>query len=248
MKRTSLCILILSLLSLTSKVAAIEGVYEVIIRKQEQKKASRWTLADWLLTKQKMALMDQWLALNSSTSWFEFLLEGNGNKLTADNTPEARLPYESQAYRYQGALYIKAFGLQGGKDKVSGFQDSSFFQANLILLGSSAQSTHIQLHYGLRNLNLNEGEISPNYWGASTTLYLLPFLGALYDYRKYTKDSAGALSLSEGSRQEVGGFVDIWFLRLKATYFKERLKLNSVTNGAYDQQISGWWGGAQLFF
>ncbi len=240
--------ILLSFILITPHASAIEGVYEVIIRKQQEKKASRWTLADWLMTKQKMALMDQWLALNSSSTWFEFLLEGSGNKLTADNTPESRLPYEAQAYRYQAAMYIKAFGLQGGKDKVSGFQDSSFYQANLILLGSSAQSTNIQLHYGLRNLNLVEGKVSPSYWGASATLYLLPFLGALYDHRKYGDDSEGTLSLREGSRQEVGGFIDVWFLRLKGTYFKERLKLNTTASGDYDQQVSGWWAGAQLFF
>lgn len=51
--------LIFLVFSFSSNLFAIEGVYEVIIKKQQEKEASRWTLADWLLTKQKMALMDQ---------------------------------------------------------------------------------------------------------------------------------------------------------------------------------------------
>lgn len=246
-KGTHLTILV-AFFFLAGKSLAIEGVYEVIIRKQEEKKASRWTLADWLLTKQKMALMDQWLALNSSTTWFEFFLEGSGNKLEADESDQARLPYEAQAYRYQAALYFRAFGLQGGRDKVSGFRDSSFYQANLILLGSSAQSTNIQVHYGVTNMELASGKVSPTYWGASSTLYLLPFLGGSYEYHKYSDDQDGVLTFKEGSRQEVGGFLDVWFLRLKGTYFKERLNLNTTARGDFDQRSSGWWMGAQLFF
>lgn len=239
-------------LNFLSEANAIEGVYEVIIRKQQEKQASRWTLADWLLTKQKMALMDQWLALNSSTTWFEFFLEGSGKELTGDEVGDGRDPYDGQAYRYQAALYFRAFGLQGGQDKFSGFSESTFYQANLILLGSSAQSTNIQLHYGIKNTTILStspaSELSPTYWGASSTLYILPFLGGLYEYRKYGDDSSGSLTLKGGSRQEVGGFIDVWFLRLKGTYFKERLQLNNTARGDFDQHISGWWAGAQLFF
>ncbi len=55
---------------------AFEGVYTVIIQKQQAKASSRWTLGDWLATKKKMALMDQWLALHSSTQIFELYLGG----------------------------------------------------------------------------------------------------------------------------------------------------------------------------
>jgi hypothetical protein len=50
---------------------AQEGTYEVIIRKQEAKKSSRWTLASWLLLKENMRLQDQWLAMNSSSTILE---------------------------------------------------------------------------------------------------------------------------------------------------------------------------------
>ena len=240
-------IIILFVSLLSPKVEAIEGVYEVIIRKQEEKKASRWTLADWLLTKQKMALMDQWLALNSSSTWFEFFLESSGTELEGERSNIAQA-FNKHAYRHQGAMYIRAFGLQGGVDKFSSFQDSSFYQANLILLGSSAQSTNIQVHYGKRNVSVDGNDFGPTYWAVSSTLYLLPFLGGLYEYRNYGDDSEGNAAFLDGSRHEYGGFVDIWFFRLKGTYFKERANLRRSNNVTYDQRISGWWFGAQLFF
>lgn len=235
--------------SLTSTVCAqgIEGVYEVIVRKQEEKKAVRWTLADWLLTKQKMALMDQWLALHSSSTLFEFFLEGSGGMLDGRSSLES-MDKSKTSYRYQAAFYLRAIGIQGGVDKFSGFQDSSFYQGNLILLGSSAQSTNIQVHYGKRNLNTQYGEFGPTYWGVSGSLYLLPFLGGLYEYRNYSSDESAGNSFSDRKRQEYGAFLDIWFLRLRGTYFKERSTFNTTANGAFDQRISGWWFGGQLFF
>lgn len=240
-------LLICLLLASMSSINAIEGVYEVIIRKQQEKQASRWTLADWLMTKQKMALMDQWLALNSSSTWFEFFIESSGVELEGRSSQDS-LAYNKHAYRHQGAMYIRAFGLQGGVDKFSGFQDSSFYQANLILLGSSAQSTNIQVHFGKRDVSIDGIDFGPTYWGVSSTLYLFPFLGGLYEYRSYGDDTQGTAAFLEGSRQEYGGFLDLWFFRLKGTYFKERASLRSSSNINYDQRISGWWFGGQIFF
>lgn len=145
-------------------------------------------------------------------------------------------------------MYIRAFGLQGGVDKFSGLQDSSFYQANLILLGSSAQSTKIQVHYGKRDVSINGADFGPTYWAVSSTLYLLPFFGGLYEYRSYGDDTANGASFLDGSRQEYGAFLDSWFFRLRGTYFKERANLTSRAGLHYDQLASGWWFGAQIFF
>ncbi len=246
MKKTITLLLLISFLS-SLNARGIEGVYEVIVRKQEEKKASRWTLADWMFTKQKMSLMDQWLALHSSSTYFEFFLEGSGGMLDGRSSLESTNKSKT-SYRYQTALYLRAIGIQAGIDKFSGYQDSSFFQGNLILLGSSAQSTNIQFHYGKRNLTTKYGEFGPSYWGASGTLYLLPFFGGLYEYRNYSDDDSGSSRFNDGQRQEYGAFLDIWFLRIRGTYFKERANYTTTANATIDQTISGWWFGGQLFF
>ena len=58
-------------------LAQTPGVYKVIVEKQEEKKRSRWTLADWLLQKKNNRMMDLWLAKNSYSSPFEFYLDGS---------------------------------------------------------------------------------------------------------------------------------------------------------------------------
>lgn len=219
----------------------IEGVYQVIIKKQEEKRSNRWSLADWLATKQKIALMDQWLALHSSSSWFELVLEGMGGDL--DGYESTGVSSKTSASRYQISAYIRALGFQYGVEKFPGLMDSSLLQANLILLGTSAQSTNIQLHYGQRTQETSFGEFKPSYWGASASLYLLSFLGGTYEYRKFSSKG----DYHGGKRYEYGAFLDVFFLRLKATYFKERNGYTRSSIGDYGQSFSGWWFGAQLF-
>lgn len=235
---------ILFILLLTSSIQAngLEGVYEVLIKKQAEKESNRWSLASWLGTKKKIALMDQWLALHSSSSWFEMYLEGTQGDLDAFESTGNQVT--SKASRYQASAYVRALGVQYGMEKFPGFMDTKFLQANLILFGTSAQSTNIQLHYGQRTLETNFGEFKPNYWGASGTLYVLSFLGGIYEYKKFS-EKAGYLG---GDRLEYGGFVDILFFRIKGTFFKERTSFRRTDIGDYGQHLSGWWLGGQLFF
>src|SRR5690606_14405391 len=55
--------------------AHAEDVYEFVIRKQKQKESSRWTLEGWLAQRDRMRLMDLWLALHSPSP-YEFYLGG----------------------------------------------------------------------------------------------------------------------------------------------------------------------------
>ena len=88
----NLILSILFLLLPLQSFALAEGVYTVIVKKQEEKKSSRWSLADWLVTKKKIALMDQWLALNSSTTWFELGKVSKSHDVTYSADVLARLP------------------------------------------------------------------------------------------------------------------------------------------------------------
>ena len=49
------------------------AVLDFLNNKQAPKKTSRWTLADWMSTKRQMSLQDQWLAMNSSDNFYEFI-------------------------------------------------------------------------------------------------------------------------------------------------------------------------------
>jgi hypothetical protein len=223
----------------------IEGIYQVIVKKQQEKQGQRWTLLDWLGTKKKMALMDQWLALNSSSSsLFEFSLEASKGDL---DFGDALSVSEKSFERFSSSLYIKFLGLSIIKEKIGTELSSTSFQGSIILLGSSNQSTNIQAYYGVRNLTYLNQELSPNYWGARANLYILPFLGGFYDYRKYLSDSEGQYSFNSGDRHEFGGFLELWLLRLKVTLMRERLDFSGL-GIAGRPSWNGGLVGAELFF
>ncbi len=222
-----------------------KDIYKGMAKKQEEKNKVRWTLFGWLGTKKKMALMDQWLASNSSSSsLFEMSLEAHKGDLDFTNgTPINEKSFE----RYSGSLYMRFFGLSYNKERVGPDLSSSSLQANLLLLGSSNQSTNIQAFFGLRKLTYLTEEFSPKYWGAKSNLYILPFLGGFYDYRKYLSSSEGAFSLSGGDRHEFGAFVEVWLLRIKGTFIRERLDFSGPSI-AGRPNWKGAFLGAELFF
>lgn len=228
-----------------STVAQIEGVYTVIIKKQEEKQKSRWTLADWLTTKKTIALQDQWLALHSSENWFEFILDYAGGEVeeVADGT-ETRMDLN----QWGAALYVKFFGVEYNSGNYSKFYDSSDFRMNLLILGSSVQSTHIRAFYGKRDYSYeNYSSYKQNFWGAHFSLYLMSFLGVETEFTKYKKANAeNEFFTSEGERREFGAFIDIWMLRLYATKFRERM----IFRGSQLKKttVDGTLFGAKLFF
>lgn len=228
---------------------SLEGVYKVIVEKQQKKVQNRFSILEYLATKKKIALMDQWLALNSeSSSWFE--LEANyltGDLTEAYNT--ASTETENTYKRYEGSLFIKFLGFTAGKEEFSDLSESDFYQGNLLLLGNSIQGSNITLHGGQRSYSLDDlTEFKQNYYGGSLTLYLLNFIGVKGMVRKLAKEtSENTLAQIEGERFEYTGFLDLYLVRLQATYFKE------VSDLIVDESLStltnsGVIFGGSLFF
>lgn len=242
--------IILSLLSffIFSSAFAIEGVYTVIIEKQQEKISNRWTLSDWLLTKQKIALMDQWLALNSSSTTFEFYLEGSSSTLVSSRS-DSTLSSQRDIDKFGAGLYIKFFGLTFDKEKISSVSDSLSYQANIMLIGSSLQSTNITFFYGLRQLEHSEfSKFSQQYIGGSLTLYLAPFIGGTFDYRSFSdsKNDKSTYNMT-GQKIEQSVFLDLFALRLKASHYIQKQSFKS-SSSIIRTQDKGWLLGASLFF
>ncbi len=239
-------ILILSLILSPYSFAQIEGVYTVIIKKQEEKKKSRWTLADWLITKKTIALQDQWLALHSSSSWFELILDYGVGKL---DDGEGNALSKVDLNKWGAALYVKFLGLEYNSNQYSMKYDSSDYRLNLLFLGSSIQSTHIRGFYGKRDYSVESfGSYDQNFWGANLTLYLASFLGVEGQFTKYLNTSSKDLLFkSDGERTELTAFIDLWLLRVYATKFRERM-LYQNTTATTKSNLEGTVLGVKLFF
>ncbi|WP_372656157.1 hypothetical protein [Halobacteriovorax sp.] len=225
---------LLFLISLQS-FALAEGVYTVIVKKQEEKKSSRWSLADWLVTKKRIALMDQWLALNSSTTWFEYIFD-----YAAGDLDEYQ---ENELERFGASLYLKFLGLEYSRNNFSALENKSEYKLNLLLLGSSVQSTHIRGFYGKRK----DSTYSQDLYGGSLTLYIASFLGTELNYTKLKEaKSSDGLSTVEGERVEYGVFLELSFIRLYLNNFKERNSFKGA--GLSPRTDEGTILGTKLFF
>jgi hypothetical protein len=223
-------VFILSFILSFQAFALAEGVYTIIVQKQEEKKSSRWTLADWLVTKQKIALMDQWLALNSSENWFEFVFDyGQGDvdeKLLSTTTKE-----NIDVTRLGASMYIKFLGFEYEKLDYNRITAQDAFKINFLLLGSSVQSTHIRAFWGKRDYSYeNYSSYDQSFWGGSLSLYLASFLGGEFTYTMFSKTNSGNDTFKmHGHRAEYGGFIELWLFRFYANVFREKSYFRSST-------------------
>src|SRR6185295_348306 len=93
--------------------AQADEIYTFVVKKQEQKAKTRWSLSDWLETRDKMRLMDLWLALHSPSP-YEFYL--GGAYQMAETKPGGRY----NAYDLFFAAYASIFGIEVQRQANSG--------------------------------------------------------------------------------------------------------------------------------
>jgi len=242
-------LLILILLFVSLPAHSIEGVYTVIIKKQQEKKRTQWSLADWLGTKKKIALMDQWLALNSSKDMFEMAVGASmaNNYALEDGTGTMGLKRDLKLYDLSFSYSI--FGLWLLSDESSQFGNSRDARIFVRLLGSSGQSTGLNLFYAYRSTKIDGVDtFKQGYYGATFTLYLFSFLGLDASLEKYLKQQGETTSYQlEGERTAWGTFIDVGPVRLFGQYFNQSLKLNHATTPR-NLKRSGTLFGLKLFF
>lgn len=212
-------ILALFIVLLTSKALMAETVWEYVDKKMEQRKKARWSLSSWLLMKERFALQDQWLALNTKEEDypFEMFIDYAKGEWVTEDVREAN----DKSLFYSGRIYYSIFGL--GMARMDSFQTTierdQFL--SLRLIGSSHQSTHLIVNYGKRDHEHDSfGEFSMPFYQAELSLYLLPFLGVSGAHLKTQKTqndlNTNSLETIQNSWQV---FIDVSQLRL---FFESR--------------------------
>lgn len=188
--------------------ARAEDVYEIVVRKQEQKRQWRWNISEWLETRDKIRLMDLWLALHSPSP-YEFFVRGDyqtGNTAVASFT----------GMGFGGAAYASIFGLEGQYENTEGSRMHGIF--HLRVFGFQDQGTNITLEAGLRQ---QESARNP-FWGAHVAICMNRFFGMEGGVRRYYPSTPGPSGvLAGGNRYEGGIFVDFNFVRVYGTAFTE---------------------------
>jgi hypothetical protein len=211
--------IILIVLLLSSVTCLADDVFVVIMKKQQEKRARGFDLLGWMQTKKKIALMDQWLALNSSASSYEFFFDGDRSKYTLDQNSTSS---DHVLLRGNVGFYATIFGFEAEYEKSNEKYESKIGIVGLRLLGIADQSTNLVTYLGYRDMDLttmNENHTN-TFVGLRSNIYINSFLGINGNVRKYLTNTTEAIE-SDGLLTEYGAFIDLFFLRLTWTYFTE---------------------------
>jgi hypothetical protein len=197
------------------------------------RESKRFTLQEWLENKDRRALMDMWLSINTPTP-YEFVLGGalQSYKVESDSggstTSASKNTYFGEVSAY--ATFI-GLSLEHTNNYDEGFNDvTGIF--NLRVFGNTVQGSHLTLHYGLRTRTATNGSYRLNqpFPAVTLQLYLMKYFGIQGNYRAFspvTESFYGDTTMDELS---YGAFVEYGMLRLFGDVYQERQasKLNGV--------------------
>jgi hypothetical protein len=219
--------------------------------KNKAKSSSRWTLADWLAQKKKMALADQWLALHSSSNWFDLALSGQQTSFDVKTTDASGTATTTKdgGQIYEADMYLSIFNLNGEYEKRGDDMESYAGAVGLRLLGTSAQTTNLVVRYGLQETkNTRTKEHWDNqYAEAQIQLYVIEEFGLEGKYRYFFPDTNGQGHKLSGHKATAGAFAELGILRIYADYFQEPTEISS--NGSTSKQDrAGFQYGLKLYF
>jgi hypothetical protein len=228
-----------------------ETVWEYVDRKLEKKKFKRWSLSSWFYQQEKMALQDQWLAMNIEedhilTEFYIDYAKSTFDVDTADNLNEEKAGWTAEAGMYWGIL-----GFTGRQEAYEDIYTQKEAAINLRVIGSSQQSTNLTFTYGVRQLDGDNTEnFQQNFYGGDISLYLVSFFGFDGRFRYYNRElNEQETTELRSQRSQWGAFLDISFIRIFAYQFEENLKFkNMSTQAVSEQQIKGTATGIRLYF
>ncbi|MGE4231812.1 MAG: hypothetical protein AB7F43_00645 [Bacteriovoracia bacterium] len=211
---------------LISTICFADETFTFVVKKQEEKAKNRWSLSEWLDTRDRMRMMDLWLQFHSPSP-YEFYLGG-----------AAEFGQKKDQGTYSGGIgylagYASIVGLEVQKEQSAASFLTGIF--HLRIFGYHAQATNLTLQGGLRYRgDLSTGFRMP-FAGVSLTLYITKFFGIDGLYRNYflsNTDSSG--TRLKGTRYEAGAFIDFRFLRLYGNFFHEQeVASNELTQGNF---------------
>lgn len=201
--------------------------------------SSRWTLEEWLRQKERNRLMDQWLALNSSSA-YEFFVAGRYLSSVTESSATQFLKKNDQVLGAEIGAYASIVGLEARHER---FQESDIsateFEFHVRILGTSLQSTHLGLHYGLKVRNEGGDELKQQVPGVTLTVYLLKHFGLSGSYRMELPSESEAGHQREGFSAAGEAFIDFEQIRIfgRANTEQSQVRLRDGLIGDTRQEI-----------
>lgn len=197
------------------------------------REAKRFTLQSWLENKDRRALMDMWLTINTPSP-YEFIIGGSmfRYKLNSE-VAGASSTRDFNSSSAEVSAYAKFVGITAEymNNNEEGFNDiTGLF--NFRVFGNTVQGSHITLHYGLRTRSASNGSyrLNQQFPAATLQIYLMRYFGIQGNYRAYLPYSEAFYGDTKGDELNAGVFIEYGILRLFADWYQERQnsKLNNI--------------------
>ncbi len=237
--------------SLQSFAQFSEGTFELIVKKKEQKELNRWSLAEWLDTKQRFKLMDMWLALHTSDNTYEFFLGYQKNTFDRElnqGGPTVKEGFNEELISFDAFASIVGLNYKNftSTEGVTGWQGEFLLR----VLGTSNQNTNLTLSYGVKNrvdksvLNLQNYE--NNFYKISLTLYFIKHFGLLMSQTSLIEKTNSAAVKVSGSSTQYQLFIDYGIVRIFGGAYTEKQDYAGGTTSTIAR--TGTYAGLKLFF
>lgn len=231
-------------------VILITALFSALASAQE---SSRWTLTDYLSQKQKIRLMDRWLALNTAASKFEGILSGGtaSYDVTATDGSGVKVKTKENVTSAKLSIFYTIFGLEGEYEKSNKDWNAITGMGSLRLLGGAQQDTNLTVSYGVRKkeLTADPKETFQNQFAqGALTLYILPNIGIDGSYRHYFNNKSSASRGFTGSVVTGGLFFEIGLIRIFGQYVQEKSEIKPADGSAgIKEEKTGMNFGAKIF-
>lgn len=233
------CLSLLLAIALAAPPAAADDVITVIVKKEEKKRQTHWTLEEWLETRDRMRLMDLWLALHSGSP-YEYYVGGDYQWGNQGVTSQGYT-----AFHIYGAAYASIFGLQ--LERTMDPVDETLGLMDLRIFGYHQQSTNITLQGGIKATTPTGTSYRQAVAGVAMSIYMSRYIGVegLYRHSFDSTPNSSGFTVS-GNRWEGGAFIDFKALRVYGTYYNDAQTTNII--GAEPVTRSGVLIGGRLYF
>ncbi len=215
-------------------------------KRSEQRALQRFTLKEWMDSKDRRALMDLWLSINTPSP-YEFALSGSYFQYSLDSggIKNAKKSIEGTFDAYATLVGITAQYQNNVEEK---FNDvTGIF--NFRLFGNTLQGTHITFHYGLRTRteNNNQYRLNQSFPAVTLQLYMTKYFGVQSHYRLYLPTSESFFGDTTADELNAGAFIEYGPIRFFGDYFEERQTSTLMNVNSYIKR-TGTKVGLKIYF
>lgn len=189
------------------------------------RESKRFTLQEWLENKDRRALMDMWLSINTPSPYEMVIgtsLQNYDVSTKAGNANEVLQSHSTQFTEISAYALFVGVTLEHTNNRSENFSDlTGMF--NLRIFGETVQGSHITLHYGLRTRtgDNNLYRLNQSFPAATMQIYLMNYFGIQGNYRAFAPVTEAYYGDTTAKEVNYGIFIEYGLLRLFGDVYQE---------------------------